>query len=827
MFSKKYCWPTYSAGRSKSTVPTRCDIALYKKGISSTGACRANSIFYTQLGSNYSRPMGFTDNKRFAPSIHCDSSTGSSSGGNAFPDGARDVNLSGSTGPRSEGGYLLAKRPSGGPTISGPQKGWWVSPSSKLEGPEQVHPRGALQDGGVPHGERSGEAGGLVSKDRFEGCLFPNHGASLSPEVSPVYLEGKSVPVPMSSIRTLMCSPSVYESNEASSCLSQRKGNQIDNLFGRPTDYLQQYRDPVSPNQLNPRFVPDSRSGHQRDKISDDTYPGDCVLGFSSFNSKNDHLSPSGKNEENQAGCSSSAAETPSVDTGNGHLCGKDHSSQSSNQGSSSIPLSASSTDKQCNFTGTIKSRSATGLPSERNLDHRDKGRVAMVGSRSISPQSNASGNSAARYDNRDRCLSSRLGCPTSGVPDRGTMVNTRETDAYQCVRAAGSISCPKDLCQRQITFKCASSNGQHVSQSLHKPFGGHTLPSVKLTGSSDVEMVPGSPHFPYSRTPARQGESDSRRGIQGSERSLRLDDTSKSFFPDTASDGSPRGGPFCISPDTLTTTFFQLETGSPGRSHGCIHSGVESVSRICESSVVPHFEDIIQDTKGGSQGIVNCSSVEDSAMVSSITAAVGQDTSFATRRQGNGNITNTEGFHNANGSASVSRMAIVRQKCRSGGLSEGASDLLSASWRGKTTTSYESLFKRWDSWCKERDRDPIRGPVADVANFLAQLFEEGYQYRSLNAYRSAIGSVHEKIDGIEVGKHPLIARILKGVFNKRPPRSKYNSVWDVYQVLAWLKSIGPSDSLSLRDLTIKTTMLLALTRPCRGADLRSSFRSN
>ena len=77
-----------------------------------------------------------------------------------------------------------------------------------------------------------------------------------------------------------------------------------------------------------------------------------------------------------------------------------------------------------------------------------------------------------------------------------------------------------------------------------------------------------------------------------------------------------------------------------------------------------PHFEDIIQDTKGGSQGIVNCSSVEDSAMVSSITTAVGQDTSFATRRQGNGNITNTEGFHNANGSASISRMAIVRQKC-------------------------------------------------------------------------------------------------------------------------------------------------------------------
>ena len=111
------------------------------------------------------------------------------------------------------------------------------------------------------------------------------------------------------------------------------------------------------------------------------------------------------------------------------------------------------------------------------------------------------------------------------------------------------------------------------------------------------------------------------------------------------------------------------------------------------------------------------------------------------------------------------------------------------------------------------------------MANFLAQLFEEGYQYWSLNAHRSAIGSVHEKIDG-EVGKHPLIARILKGVFNKRPPRPKYISVWDVKQVLAWFKSIGPSESLSL-DLTIKTTMLLALTRPCRGADLAALELTN
>ena len=60
----------------------------------------------------------------------------------------------------------------------------------------------------------------------------------------------------------------------------------------------------------------------------------------------------------------------------------------------------------------------------------------------------------------------------------------------------------------------------------------------------------------------------------------------------------------------------------------------------------------------------------------------------------------------------------------------------------------------------------------------------------------------------------------MKGIFNERPPQSKYDSVCNVEGVLRWFKEQCPTDSLSLQDLTIKTTMLLALTRSCRGADL-------
>jgi len=72
--------------------------------------------------------------------------------------------------------------------------------------------------------------------------------------------------------------------------------------------------------------------------------------------------------------------------------------------------------------------------------------------------------------------------------------------------------------------------------------------------------------------------------------------------------------------------------------------------------------------------------------------------------------------------------------------------------------------------WCAEQGSDPVSGPVSEVVNFLTDLFEEGYQSHSLNAFRSAISSVHDRVDSVEVGQHQMVARLLKGAFHARPP---------------------------------------------------------
>ena len=115
---------------------------------------------------------------------------------------------------------------------------------------------------------------------------------------------------------------------------------------------------------------------------------------------------------------------------------------------------------------------------------------------------------------------------------------------------------------------------------------------------------------------------------------------------------------------------------------------------------------------------------------------------------------------------APTGRLACLWEKFRSRGLSEAAKELLLASWRSKTSRAYDSHFKKWLGWCTEWGRDPVSGPISDVPNFLADLHIQDYQTKSLNAYRPAISIVHYRVHDVDVGKYPLVARLLKGAFH-------------------------------------------------------------
>jgi len=75
--------------------------------------------------------------------------------------------------------------------------------------------------------------------------------------------------------------------------------------------------------------------------------------------------------------------------------------------------------------------------------------------------------------------------------------------------------------------------------------------------------------------------------------------------------------------------------------------------------------------------------------------------------------------------------------------------NLLSSSYShgNKTKWNCNSLFAKWACWCQQQGRNLTAGPVKDVINLLDELYEQGYQYCSLNSSCSAISSVHSEVD--------------------------------------------------------------------------------
>ena len=168
--------------------------------------------------------------------------------------------------------------------------------------------------------------------------------------------------------------------------------------------------------------------------------------------------------------------------------------------------------------------------------------------------------------------------------------------------------------------------------------------------------------------------------------------------------------------------------------------------------------------------------------------------------------------------------MEIIDQHFQAKGFSENARKLLSASWRSGTRKDYSCKFRKFSSWCHSRQIDPYSASLTECANFLSDLYDEGLKYNTIAGYRSMLSSVLPSINNIPVGQHPNIIRILKGVFNGRPPEHKLIPEWDLRIVLQMLKEapFEPMNLARLKYVTWKLVFLIAITSFRRCSDLQS-----
>ena len=137
-----------------------------------------------------------------------------------------------------------------------------------------------------------------------------------------------------------------------------------------------------------------------------------------------------------------------------------------------------------------------------------------------------------------------------------------------------------------------------------------------------------------------------------------------------------------------------------------------------------------------------------------------------------------------------------------------------------RTIKQYQSYWYRFKNWCDPRGINSGNLSVNMFCKFFVSLFDSGLSASTLKFARSAINFFLRESHS-DIIDSAIVSRLLKSFERTRPTVPRYAVTWDVNKVLCMLKSWYPYTGMSLKRLTLKTCMLVALASSDRAQTLQ------
>ena len=121
------------------------------------------------------------------------------------------------------------------------------------------------------------------------------------------------------------------------------------------------------------------------------------------------------------------------------------------------------------------------------------------------------------------------------------------------------------------------------------------------------------------------------------------------------------------------------------------------------------------------------------------------------------------------------------------------------------------------------RETDPIHPTVSTAPDFLVSLYEQNLSYSSINTARCALSAIIDLPERNQTfGQHADVKRFMKGTFQNRPSKPRYNKTRDVKIVLKHITSMPETEALTLKQLTlIKTCHAGCTNHSTKGTNYR------
>ncbi len=153
-----------------------------------------------------------------------------------------------------------------------------------------------------------------------------------------------------------------------------------------------------------------------------------------------------------------------------------------------------------------------------------------------------------------------------------------------------------------------------------------------------------------------------------------------------------------------------------------------------------------------------------------------------------------------------LSCLAPEGDQLRHAGLPANIVETILSARAPSTRRSYAFKWHIFENWCMAHHVDPVHCQAVSVLEFLQEKLSSGTCPGILRVHVAAISACHVLIDGVSVGKHPLVACFIQGAKRLRPSMRATVPSWDLAIVLEGLVGtpLEPLESAPVRFLTLK-----------------------
>ena len=413
-------------------------------------------------------------------------------------------------------------------------------------------------------------------------------------------------------------------------------------------------------------------------------------------------------------------------------------------------------------------------------------------------------------------CQQLGVGSPLEPKPGTGGLVSDRDKKILKLEGIKGSRPSPNCLLSKSSGDSCSSPFRQRHYSGISKQARGHKKQNPTAFGNGNSAMGGKAVTFLVSNPPKRYTKQCGGLFKQAEDPRSRMELEPRSLYVDNQDLGKARGGSVCNERKRKTSTLLltpQKRQLSGSRFPG---TSLEVQVGVCLPPLPAHSIGVEKNPNGKSLSDPDHTLLAQKGLVFDCPSTVSQ-TCFSAPSSSRPTASRYS-LSSRSGKAKAHRLVSEEQLLKRKGFSDALIATLLSSRKKVTRNIYAKVWKTYNTWCESKDQK--LDSIVSILEFLQEGAGKGLAVSTLKVQVTALGVFLER----PISSESLIIRFFRALTRSRPVPIRSFPKWDLSVVLqAFTKEpFEPLETVTLKNLTLKTVFLVAITSARRISELHA-----